>query len=175
MAGEHVAQLPPTMLNAGGGGLPGGSNKDPFGLIMVGAAAGSSFGPKATTEAYYLMFIPAAATLGTGLTFSLITADDPLNAGAGLVSVYGITVTPASAVALADAAFASSTEVTGTVTSNATAGKTTVTSIAVPIASMNSLAASSWAFVRIRRLGLNSSDTNTAGRSVLLGVQAHNT
>lgn len=148
--------------------------------IAVGLGSGVAFAPLQTSETIYSALVASNVTLGTGLTFQLLVADDVNNPGPGLVGAFGITVGPiTSGTSTYDensttGPLVSCTEVTGTVTMPSTPGVVKALSIAVPVADMNSLATNGWCLIRVRRLGASSSDTHR-GRIVLLAVDVKDT
>jgi hypothetical protein len=131
------------------------------------------------TEYYNGMFIvPAAAALGTGLTFRLVVTDDGQNAAdLGLVVRLGITpfnLTTALSVADWSLAASKGTETLANVTLGATTGLPVIGSIAIANASLASLAVGNVLGIRIRRVGDNAADT-CANRVMLLGGIITNT
>lgn len=156
-------------------GVPTG-NGNPVQNVGVGAVVGVGFNKQQTSGICWLWRVPTQAALATGLTFSLIVADDPNNADPGKVVRFSIIIGPVATGTLVDeaTALASSNETGGSVTMNATSGKNTIASIAVVNADMNSLAVGNWALIRLRRLGTNSADTHR-GRAVLLNATVYDT
>jgi hypothetical protein len=117
---------------------------------------------KLANQAYQFQArIPLNGTpLSTGLTCVLAVVDDPRNPGAGLVGKFGITIKRLNGGADYTQTSAS-TEVTGTVTMNATSGIESVVSLAVTKAAISaSLAAGDSVLVQLRRLGTDAADTH---------------
>ena len=146
--------------------------------IGVGLGLGIGFPELEVSAVLAAFLVPAAVALGTGLSISLLLADDPLNSSPGKVAQFGVTVGPIVSTSTYDESttgpLAGSTEVTANVTTPATAGVLVTLAIAVPIADMNSLAAPGWCLIRIRRNGTAAADTHR-GRVVLLGADIGNT
>jgi hypothetical protein len=171
MANELAAQLQARDLVAGSGGNPG--------LVDIGFLKALSFGPKGKSSAYGTFRVPNVAALATGLTAALSLMDDTLNTAAGKATKFGVTIGPlTSGTSTPDdnattGAFVSTTEATATSTLTTT-GLAYTLSVAVPVATMNALAAGGVAMIRIRRLGDDVADTHT-GRVLLFGVDVRNT
>jgi hypothetical protein len=179
MANEAAGGFHPSSLcpQSPGYGLEGFGS--PYGYVPVGEGKGTGLWKNAASGVIAWFRVPETVTLGTGLTVSILLADDVQYPGAGLKPYIGVTVGPivSGTTTLDEGAagpFAGSTEVAAQVTMPATSGVLVVASFALPNADLNSLAAGSWAAIRVRRLGTNASDTHP-GRVVLLGAQVRNT
>jgi hypothetical protein len=171
--GDTVLSIPPQDFFAEGG-LPsaGGDN---YSMPLVGLGRGISFPAQADTGVIAVKRLPATASLATGLTFKLLLAVDPHNPTDGEVSKATVFEVSAGMAGATTAYYpvdttGLGTASTGTATLASTAGKTIEKSIAVTTANLGGgLVANTWAIIRVRRLGTNSSDTSRA-RVVLLGV-----
>ena len=184
MSNELVVGLRPNDVISESLGNPAGGIDDPFGYINVGLGKAIAFNPKATGTVFQLVRIPNAATLATGLTVTLVLADDVLNSVAGKNVYLGVTLGPVTSDATtfdenaSSGAFVGTVEVLTAVTMPAANGSSPflhVASIAVPVADMNALAAGGMAMLRIRRVGGNALDTGTSGRVGLCHIDVRNT
>jgi hypothetical protein len=152
----------------------------PVADVPVGLGRGSAFPPLLNSAVVAAYRVPESVDLTTGLTFSFLLADDPLNPDPGHNVEMGVTIgpiTPGTSTYDQDPVtgpLVSCTEILATVTLPNTAGVLTVASVAVPVSAMHSLAAGGWCMIRVRRLGLHPSDTHRH-RVVLLGIDARNT
>lgn len=151
-------------------GDPGTTN-----LVRVGDGLVAGFPlPKLDGVGFtFVSRIPALGTpVGTGLTFGLLLVDDPGNTGAGLVVRVGITVKKIVSGTDTLTFTGADTETEASVTMDATTGE--VVAAAVACTAIDSLAASSWYLVRVRRLGIASTDTHL-GRVICIGAEVRDT
>lgn len=182
MANEIVTRLTCDEFVGGAGASPyGGVGRDgsnvPYGLCVgIGMVGGK------TNSIYAGFRVPNSAALATGLTFEIALAADNAPGNIDLVNQamkFGVTVGPiTSGTSTFDesstGALASSTEATGTITMTSVAPVVYTLSIAVPIASMNGLAAGGHAMLRIRRLGGAAPDIGR-NRALISWVDIRNT
>lgn len=180
MANESISSFGPSSGFPETGGAPVGGETQPFSLTPVGTAgmAGAGFPDNRTSTMLYLLRIPNAAALATGMTFTFTVTDDTLNppSAGGLNSYWGVTVGPVvSGTSTPDESIvASSTEDKVAITHGSTIGTIVYADLAAVVAHMNGLAAGGLALIRLRRLGSNALDTHN-GRVVLLRFDPRNT
>lgn len=120
--------------------------------------------------------IPAALTVGTGLTFTVLVTDDGSDpADLGKVVRLGITVREILTTAdELDLDASAATEATADVTLDATSGQVVIGSIAIANAALDSIGAGDYFAFRIRRLADHANDT-APGRVALVAVGIANT
>lgn len=168
---DTIAKLRPIEGTPENSGNPTGGE---YGLINVGLVKGIGYNQLTDSGATWVTRLPASAGLVTGATATLMVADDINNPSVGKVAVFAITYKLlTSATDVIDWSTAG-TETTVSITMPSTAGVIKTGAIAVVVANMDSVAASAWVAIRIRRLGTNSADTHR-GRVVLLEVDIRDT
>lgn len=151
----------------------------PYGYIPVGLGKGTGLNTGVVSGVMVPFQIPYNLTFTTGLTISMIFAEDALNADPGANAYIGVTAGPiVSNTSTLDESTTgplhASTEVAAAVTLPATTGVLVKLEIAIPNADLNSMAAGEWIALRVRRLGTNVLDTHN-GQVVLLGVAVRDT
>lgn len=147
------------------------------GLMYNGLARGVAYPGGVNSGAVCIKRLPATASLSTGATVVLLISDDPNNTLAGKSVVLGVSF---AAMGTAGNYYAPTTtglgtEATATVIMPPTAGQTLSVSIAVLVANMPGLAASTFGMLRVRRLGANASDTGGTGVMLLLAASVFDT
>jgi hypothetical protein len=117
---------------------------------------GNAFPSKVDSAVEWIGRIPTAYTATTGLTFTLLLAEDQLNPGGATVARFAVTVKLlTSGTDVLDWTVAG-TQTAASVTMPATgASQAIVKTLSIPIvaANLDSVVADSWCAIRIQRLG----------------------
>jgi hypothetical protein len=149
-------------------------------LIAIGLGKGIGFPSGVACAARVPFRLGADYTATTGLKVDLLLADDPTDTAAKISKnaymeatigpiTSGTTTYDETAVT---GVTVGSTAVLSAITMPATLGVLKTATISIPLADLNSLAASGWACLKIRRVGTNALDTDP-GRVVLLAVDIY--
>jgi len=168
-SGDVFERLRPIDFSSEQGGIIGGNNLKGVGKVhaLPMGRDGAAF--------LALGHVWANGTpLSTGLTVELVVVDDPDNPGAGLVAEFGVTVVPLLTTAGVLTDPATTQEVTGAATVNATEGVVTVISVALANSKLASLAAGNNFVLKVRRISSGASDTHP-GRVFVVGVTVKDT